>query len=147
MDIGVFVPLANPVATPEYIRTAGTACEERGIASVWVAEHVVLFDSSDSKYPYSEDGSFPISGEVGILEPFTALAYLAACTKTVRLGTGIILAPQRNPVYTAKEATTVDWLSDGRLDLGIGTGWLAEEFAALQVPFEQQAEDVVIVCE
>lgn len=138
MEIGVFLPLANPVATPEFIDAAGRACEERGIASIWVAEHVVLFDDHSSKYPYAEDGSFPISGEVGILDPFNALAYLAACTKTVRLGTGIVLAPQRNPVYTAKEAATIDWLSGGRLDLGLGIGWLAEEFAALQVPFERR---------
>ena len=139
MEIGVFVPLANPAATPKYIHTLGTACEERGIASIWVAEHVVLFDTPESKYPYSDDGSFPVSGEVGILDPFVALSFLAACTRTIRLGTGIVLAPQRNPVYTAKEAATVDWLSNGRLDLGLGIGWLAEEFAALQVPFEKRA--------
>jgi probable F420-dependent oxidoreductase len=138
MKIGVFVPLANPVATPDYIRTLGSACDERGIASIWVAEHVVLFDDHHSKYPYSEDGRFPVAGEVGILDPFVALSYLAACTKTARLGTGIVLAPQRNPVYTAKEAATVDWLSDGRLDLGLGIGWLEEEFEALQVPFARR---------
>ena len=139
MDIGVFVPLANPTATPEYIQKLGSLCEARGIASIWVAEHVVLFDNPDSKYPYSDDGRFPVSGELGILDPFNALAFLAACTRTVRLGTGIVLAPQRNPVYTAKEAATVDWLSNGRLDLGLGIGWLAEEFRALGVPFEQRA--------
>jgi probable F420-dependent oxidoreductase len=140
VEIGVFVPLANPSATPEFIHTVGTACEERGIASIWVAEHVVLFDHGTyaSKYPYAEDGRFPAPGEVGILEPFNALSFLAACTKTVRLGTGIVLVPQRNPVYTAKEATTVDWMSNGRLDFGIGVGWLKEEFDVLGVPFDRR---------
>jgi len=138
METGVFIPLANPVATPAYMRTLGRACERFGIASIWVAEHVVLFDDHQSKYPYAEDGRFPVAGEVGILDPFVALAYLAACTETVRLGTGIVLAPQRNPVYTAKEAGTIDWLSGGRLDLGLGIGWLEEEFEALQVPFERR---------
>jgi probable F420-dependent oxidoreductase len=73
-----------------------------------------------------------------MLEPFTALAFLAAVTKTLRLGTGICLLPQRNPVYTAKEAANVDFLSGGRLDLGIGVGWLAEEFRAVNVPFERR---------
>lgn len=139
MEIGVFLPLANPVATPEYLRVAGAACEQAGVAAIWVAEHVVLFDSPDSKYPYSHDGKFPLGGETGILEPFTALSYLAACTESVRLGTGIVLAPQRNPVYTAKEAACVDWLSGGRLDLGLGIGWLREEFDVCNVPFERRA--------
>ena len=139
MEVGVFLPLANPIATPEFIRTAARSCEEAGVDSIWVAEHVVLFDSPDSQYPYAEDGKFPLSGERGILEPFTALSFLAACTERVRLGTGIVLAPQRNPVYMAKEAATVDWMSNGRLDLGLGIGWLREEFEVCNVPFERRA--------
>ena len=137
MEIGEFVPLGNPVATPSFLHTLATACEDRGVASIWVAEHVVLFDAGayGSKYPYSSDGRFPARGEFGLLEPFNALSFLAACTTRVRLGTGIVLVPQRNPVYTAKEAATVDWMSNGRLDLGIGVGWLKEEFDVLDVPF------------
>jgi probable F420-dependent oxidoreductase len=140
MEIGVFAPLGNPVATPAFLHALGGACEERGIASIWVAEHVVLFDPGTygSKYPYSSDGRFPASGEFGLLDPFNALAFLAACTRTVRLGTGIVLVPQRNPVYTAKEVASVDWMSGGRLDFGIGIGWLEEEFDVLGVPFAQR---------
>ncbi len=72
-------------------------------------------------------------------EPFATIGFLAAVTTNVRLGTGVLLVPQRNPVYTAKSVTTVDWLSHGRVDLGIGVGWLAEEFAALGVPFDHAA--------
>ncbi|MEE9280162.1 MAG: LLM class F420-dependent oxidoreductase [Myxococcota bacterium] len=138
MRIGLFVPFASPLCTPDYIEAVGRAAEERGFDSLWVAEHVVLFDEYSSSYPYSEDGRIPAGGEAGILEPFTSLAYLAAVTERIRLGTGICLVPQRNPVYTAKEAAVVDWLSGGRLDLGIGVGWLAEEFRALDVPFEHR---------
>lgn len=138
MKIGLFAPLANPYATPEYIRTLGTAAEERGFDSIWVAEHVVLFDEYASSYPYAENGKIPVPAGTGILDPFVSLSYLAACTSRIRLGTGICLVPQRNPVYTAKEAATVDWISGGRLDLGIGVGWLAEEFEALDVPFERR---------
>jgi probable F420-dependent oxidoreductase len=73
-----------------------------------------------------------------MLEPFTTLSFLAAETATIRLGTAICLVPQRNPVYTAKEAAAVDWLSGGRLDFGVGVGWLKEEFEALGVPFERR---------
>ncbi len=138
MRIGLFVPFISPVCTPDYIQALGRAAEERGFESLWVAEHVVRFDDYSSVYPYAEDGRIPAGGESGILEPFTSLAFLAAVTERIRLGTGVCLVPQRNPVYTAKEATVVDWLSGGRLDLGIGVGWLAEEFRALEVPFEHR---------
>jgi probable F420-dependent oxidoreductase len=138
MRIGIFAPLANPFATPEYIETLGRAVEERGFDSIWVAEHVVLFEQYVSQYPYLDSGKIPVPRESGMLDPFPALAYLAACTKNVRLGTGICLVPQRNPVYTAKESATVDYLSGGRFDLGVGVGWLAEEFEALGVPFEHR---------
>ncbi len=138
MKVGLFAPFTNPFATSEYIQAMGSGAEERGFDSIWVAEHVVLFDEYASRYPYAADGRIPVPTESGMLDPFPALAYLAACTKTIRLGTGICLLPQRNPVYTAKEAATVDWMSNGRLDLGIGVGWLEEEYAALGVPFERR---------
>ncbi|RIL08223.1 MAG: LLM class F420-dependent oxidoreductase [Proteobacteria bacterium] len=139
MQIGIFAALANPFSTPDYLNALGTAAEERGFHSLWVAEHVVLFDEYASQYPYAADGKIPAGGESGMLEPFTALAFLAARTSRIRLGTGICLVPQRNPVYTAKEVAAVDWLSKGRFDFGVGVGWLAEEFRACDVPFEQRA--------
>jgi probable F420-dependent oxidoreductase len=139
MQIGLFAPASNPFATPEYLHALGTGAEERGFHSLWVAEHVVLFDDYASEYPYSADGRIPALGEAGFLDPFATLAFLAACTTRIRLGTGICLVPQRNPVYTAKDVATVDWLSRGRLDFGVGIGWLAEEFQALEVPFERRA--------
>jgi probable F420-dependent oxidoreductase len=138
MRIGLAAALTNPSATPEYLATLATAAEERGFHSVWVPEHVVLFDDYGSRYPYSADGKVPAGGETGVLEPFTTLAFLASCSNSLRLGTGILLVPQRNPVYTAKEAANVDWLSDGRLDLGVGLGWLAEEYKAVDVPFARR---------
>jgi probable F420-dependent oxidoreductase len=140
MRIGLFAPLAGPFATAEYMTTLGTAAEQRGFHSVWVAEHVVLFDDYASKYPYAADGRIPARPTSGVLEPLTSLAYLASVTSRIRLGTGILLVPQRNPVYTAKEAANVDWLSGGRLDLGVGVGWLAEEFKAAGVPWARRGE-------
>jgi len=138
MRIGLFAALANPIATPEYVTALGESAEEHGFSSIWVAEHVVLFDDYASRYPYSEDGKIPVAGVTGILDPLNALSFLAARTSTVRLGTGICLVPQRNPVYTAKEVATVDWLSNGRVDFGVGVGWLREEFDAVNVPFAER---------
>ncbi len=138
MRVGVFSGFASPIATPEYIEAYARGAEERGFAEIWVAEHVVLFDEHESKYPYDAGGRFPITGNAGLLDPFPTLGMLAAVTERIRIGTGICLVPQRNPVYTAKEVATTDWLSNGRLDFGVGVGWLAEEFAALEAPFEHR---------
>jgi probable F420-dependent oxidoreductase len=140
VKIGVAAALTNPSSTPEYLTTLATAAEERGFHSIWAPEHVVLFDDYASRYPYSDDGRVPAGGEIGVLEPLTTLAFLASCSHTIRLGTGILLVPQRNPVYTAKEAATVDWVSGGRLDLGVGIGWLAEEYRAVDVPFARRGD-------
>ena len=135
MEIGLFAPLGNGNATAEVLRTLGREAEDRGFESIWVAEHVVMFDDYESQYPYADDGRFPGGGDTGLLEPLTALTYLAAVTDRIRLGTGICLVPQRNPVYTAKQVVDLDNLSGGRVDFGVGVGWLEEEFDVLATPF------------
>lgn len=90
-------------------------------------------------YPYSSSGRIPGEPE-GILDPFTALTFVAANTSRIRLGTGICLVPQRQPVYTARLVADLDYLSGGRFDFGVGIGWLAEEFAALGMSFEARAK-------
>ena len=100
----------------------------------------MLFDEYASSYPYAEDGRIPAPPGTGLLEPFTTLSFLAAHTTTVRLGTAMVLLPQRNPVYTAKEVATLDWLSNGRVDFGVGVGWLEEEFNAVNVPWPQRGK-------
>ncbi len=135
MRLDIWLPTANPFATPEVLAAVAEEAETHGIGTIWVGEHVVVFDEYRSSYPYAADGRMPIPPDSGLLEPFATLAFLAARTSSVRLGTAMVLLPQRNPVYVAKETSTLDWLSNGRVDLGIGVGWLAEEFAALQVPW------------
>jgi probable F420-dependent oxidoreductase len=138
MLFDIWLPTANPFTTPELLAAIAAEAEARGIATIWVGEHVVTFEQYTSSYPYSDDGRLPVPPEVGLLEPFTTLSYLAALTARVRLGTAMCLLPQRNPVYTAKEVATLDWLSNGRVDLGVGVGWLREEFEALDVPWEHR---------
>ncbi len=138
MRTGLFTPFTNPFATLPLIRAVAEQADARGFHSMWLAEHVVLFDKPDSSYPYSPDGKLNLGSDTGILEPFTTMGFLAACTSRIRLGTGICLLPQRNPVYTAKEVSNLDYLSNGRIDLGIGIGWLREEFEALGVDWARR---------
>ena len=138
MKIGLFLGAFYPHVSPQYLVAAARAAEANGFHSVWLGEHVVLFDQYAKTYPYADSGEFPVSGEAGMTEPFTTLAWLAGQTSTIRLGTGVTLVPQRNPLYTAKSVANVDWLSGGRFDFGIGVGWQREEFEALGVPWERR---------
>ncbi len=138
MHIGLFAPLRSPVATPDFLVELGRACDERGVHSIWLGEHVVMFPRYESSYPGSRDGQFRFPAGSGLLDMVAALGFLAACTRDVRLGTGICILPQNNPVYAAKEYATVDFLSGGRLDFGVGVGWSWEEFEACGVPFAER---------
>src|SRR5215204_4712450 len=138
MKVGLFVGAPAPPATPSWFAAVARAGESRGFSSLWLGEDVVLFDEHEKNYPYTESGEFHISGEAGMTEPFTLLSFLAGMTSQLRLGTGVCLVPQRNPLYTAKEVANLDWLSRGRFDFGIGVGWQREEFEALGVPFERR---------
>jgi probable F420-dependent oxidoreductase len=134
----LWVPTASPMATPALLDALAAGAEEHGVSTIWVGEHVVLFEQYASHYPYAADGRIPAQSGTGLLEPMVTLSYVAARTTTVRLGTAMLLLPQRNPVYVAKEVSSLDWLSGGRVDLGVGVGWLREEFDALNVPWERR---------
>jgi probable F420-dependent oxidoreductase len=138
MKIGVQVYLGGESANPEMLTAVAQAAEAGGFHSLWLPEHAVLPPTIASRYPYSADGSFSFDVTALPFEPFTGLAYAAAVTSTIRLGTGVLVLPQRHPVYTAKQAADVDVLSRGRLDFGIGVGWLEEEFVALGQPFRRR---------
>ncbi len=109
-----------------------------GFESVWGGEHVVRPDTISSPYPYSEDGSMPGEPDTLIPDPLIWLAYVAAAAPTMRLGTCILIVPQRNPLVLAKELATLDHLSGGRVELGLGVGWMKEEFEALGIPWERR---------
>ena len=138
MHFDIWLPTANPFATPEFLAAVAREAEARGVHRIWVGEHLVTFDHYASRYPYAPDGRMPIPPGAGLLEPFTTLSFLAGLTTTARLGTAMCLLPQRNPVYTAKEVATVDWLSAGRVDVGVGVGWLREEFDVAAAPWERR---------
>ena len=113
--------------------------ESRGFSTLWVGEHVVMIDEPASRYPYSLDGRIPIPSDADWLDPFVALSFIAAATRRIRIATGVLLLAEHHPIVVAKQAASLDVLSGGRLALGVGAGWSAEEFAALGVPFRGRA--------
>lgn len=121
------VPLA-----PEHICRAAVLAEQCGFESVWSGEHVLVPLGAEQHHP----GRVVFSPDSPFLEPLVALSHLAALTTTLRLGIGILILPLRDPFITAKEIATVDYLSNGRLDLGIGVGWMEEEFQIIGRDFK-----------
>lgn len=112
--------------------------EAAGFESLWGGEHVILPDEIVSKYPYTADGKIPAEPDTPIPDPLIWLAFAAAATTRVKLGTCILIVPQRNPLILAKELATLDVLAGGRLELGLGVGWLKEEFEALGVEWARR---------
>jgi probable F420-dependent oxidoreductase len=139
MKFGLMFANAGPFAFPEMLAHLATTAERVGVESIWSVEHVVIPVGYQSTYPYDPSGKIPFPNQVPIPDPLLPLAYAAAVTKKLKLGTGILILPQRHPLYVAKEVATLDVLSGGRAMLGIGVGWLEEEFNALGIPFAERA--------
>ena len=135
MKFGLMFANTGPYTTRDGARVLATAAETAGFESIWTVEHVVVPSGYESPYPYSRSGKMPGPEDSPIPDPLVWLSYVAAVTETVKLATGILIVPQRNPLVTAKEVATLDVLSGGRAILGVGAGWLEEEFDALGVPF------------
>ena len=139
MKFGLMYANAGPFAYPEALANLARTAEEVGLESIWAVEHVAIPVGYQSRYPYDPSGKIPAPENLPIPDPLLSLTFAAAVTKTLRLATGILILPQRHPIYVAKELATLDTLSNGRAILGIGIGWLKEEFDALGVPFGERA--------
>ena len=139
MKFGRMFSNIGPFAQPEGLTHLAQTAERCGVESLWTVEHVAVPVGYESRYPYSEDGKMPGPENSPIPDPLVWLSYAAAVTTKIKLATGILILPQRSPIYTAKEFATLDVLSQGRVIAGIGNGWLEEEFAALGVPFKERA--------
>ncbi len=138
MKTSVFGTFMSPLSTPEMVAGFGKRAESAGIHALWMGEHVVLFDEMEFPYPGSKDGRIPAPPGGGLLDTVATFGFLASETETLRFGTGICLISQRNPVYTAKEFATLDWLSKGRMDFGVGVGWCKEEVIACGYGWEDR---------
>ncbi len=120
------------------IEAVASSAERHGFATLWAGEHVIMVDHSQSRYPYSDDGQIAVPAATDWLDPFVTLSFAAAATRRIHIATGVLLLPEHNPLIVAKQAASLDALSDGRLLLGIGVGWSREEFTALGVPFARR---------
>ncbi len=139
MRVGIRFANVAPFDRPEGARALALASEAAGVESLWTVEHVVIPQAYASRYPYSPSGRMAGDERASIPDPVVWLAYVGALTTRLRLATGILILPERNPVVLAKELATLDVLSGGRLILGVGIGWLKEEFEAIGVPFDDRA--------
>ncbi|OZV74556.1 hypothetical protein CA850_29915 [Micromonospora echinospora] len=117
---------------------AAALIEELGYNSVWLPEHVVFFPSYRSQYPYESGGATEVHRTLGVHDPLVVAASIAASTRRLRIGTYVFVVPQRNPIVTARQVASVDQLSGGRFEFGVGVGWSEEEYTALDVPFERR---------
>ncbi|MCE2485697.1 MAG: LLM class F420-dependent oxidoreductase [Desulfurellaceae bacterium] len=133
INLGEFI---DPLVVIPFVQKA----ERLGYESVWTAEHVIIPKRYDSVYPYNPSGKVPFQPDAAIIDPLVALTFIAAATTRLRLGTGVNILPQTNPLYLAKWASSIDHLSQGRLMLGLGIGWLQEEFTAIGVPFARRGK-------
>jgi len=138
MKYGLAFANTGPFVEPGYASDLGRAAEAAGVDSLWTVEHVIVPKEYESAYPYSPNGKMPGTHDSPIPDPLIWLTWVGAATTALKLATGIVILPQRNPAVLAKEVATLDRLTQGRMVLGIGVGWLEEEFDALGVPFAQR---------
>jgi probable F420-dependent oxidoreductase len=143
MRVGAIVPNSGPLPLERGTAAMARALEDAGFASLWVSDHIVLPTRIDSRYPFAADGRATWPSTTPYLDALVALSVMAAATEHVPLGTAVLVLPLRNPVVLAKQAASLDVLSGGRLTLGVGAGWLREEFEALNVPFADRSTRLV----
>jgi probable F420-dependent oxidoreductase len=141
--IGAFVPNSGSLPLELGIPTMATRLEEAGFSSLWVSDHIVFPETTDSAYPFAADRRPTWSFEIPYFDALVSLALIAAATERVTLGTAVLVLPLRHPVVFAKQAASIDVASAGRLRLGVGAGWLREEFDALNVPFDDRGKRLV----
>lgn len=132
------IPVNVGVSNADSMLALARKAEDVGLESVWTFEHAIVPNDYSSKYPYSADGKMGVTPETNFVDPLIALAAVAQVTERLRLGTGVNILPQTNPLLLAKQAASLDFVSGGRLMLGLGIGWLREEFDAMGTPFERR---------
>lgn len=139
MRFGVIPLCAKPFITDaHWVRTFLAMLEDEGAESVWMPEHVVMAQDYEPLYEYSADGRAPVAADTVMPDPLEWLSFAAACTERLHLATGVLIGPQHSAVMLAKRLATLDALSAGRLQVGIGIGWQREEYAAVGVPYQSR---------
>jgi probable F420-dependent oxidoreductase len=140
MDIGVHLPQLGRGATRSALKTFCAEAERLGVHSGWVSDHIAWPTDIESKYPYTDDGSFPAPNSMAWLDPIGTLLFVAGITETMKLGQTVLIMGYRPPVQTAKLMATLDVVSEGRAILGAGIGWMREEFEVLGMPYDNRGK-------
>lgn len=141
MKFGLIPPCDKSFTTnPQWVKSLVTMLEEEGCESVWMPEHVIMAQDYEPLYEYSEDGRAPVAPDTMMPDPLEWLAFAAAHTTKLRLSTGVMVGPQHSAAVLAKRLATLDALSGGRLQIGIGIGWQKEEYEACGVPYSQRGK-------
>ncbi len=138
MKFGLGFVNTAPFTSGDDAGRVAVMAEEVGFESIWTIEHVIFPSGYESSYPYARSGKMPLRPTDPLPDPLIWLTWAAARTSRIRLATGIVILPLRNPLVLAKEVATLDHLTGGRVDLGVGVGWLREEFDALGVPWDRR---------
>ena len=138
MKLGVFLPISGRAAGRGTLMAAARSAETQGFDAVWSADRVVTPWKIETSYPYSENHEFIVPPDRPFLDSMTCLAFLAGCTEKITLGISVLVLPYRHPLYWTRVAASIEQLSSGRLIMGVGVGWMEEEFAALGVPFKER---------
>jgi probable F420-dependent oxidoreductase len=138
MKFGVFLPISGRATGPDTLMKAAQSAEAQGFDAVWSADRVVTPWQINTSYPYSENHEFIVPPDRPFLDSLTCLAFLAGCTEKITLGISVLVLPYRHPLYWTRVAASIEQLSRGRLIMGIGVGWMEEEFAALGIPFKDR---------
>jgi probable F420-dependent oxidoreductase len=150
MEIGFYAPTSGPLIEPDSLRRIITEGEALGFDYATVSDHIMVPRNLESKYPYTDSGEFPAGTAAAWLEQLTTTAYIAALTTKLRFVMSVMVVPHRPAVLTAKILATIDYLSKGRLTLGIGVGWCREEFEAIAAaPFDDRGyvtDEWMMVC-
>jgi probable F420-dependent oxidoreductase len=140
MDVGVFLPVSGRAASRKTLMQAAQRAEALGYDSVWAADRLVMPWKIETVYPYSKEATFIVPPDRPFFDTLTCLAFLAGCTERIQLGMSVMVLPYRHPLHWAKIAATIDQLSTGRLIMGVGVGWMEEEFRAMNVPFKERGK-------
>ena len=140
MQFGVFLPISGRATGPDTLMEAAQSAERQGFDAIWSADRVVTPWQIHTPYPYSENHEFIVPPDRPFLDSLTCLAFLAGCTSTITLGISVLVLPYRHPLYWTRVAASIERLSKGRLTIGVGVGWMEEEFAALGVSFKDRGK-------
>lgn len=138
MDFGIHLPHLGRNVDRRTLMSFAQEAERLGCHSAWVSDHICWPAEVASKYPYTDDGSFGPSPDMSWIDAISTLTFVAGCTERIRLGTTVLILPYRPPVQTAKQIASLDVLSEGRAILGVGIGWMAEEAAVLNMPWDRR---------